>query len=149
MQVLDEIVLVFGEEKITFDSYLRILKTGLGESKLGTIPMSQDEVTIGDVDRSRSHKVRAVFIIGLNDGMFPSVNKSEGFLDDKDREQIKSLGVELAKGTIDRIYEDNFNIYKAFTTAEEKVYLSYSSSDMEGKSLRPSILISRIKRYSK
>ncbi len=146
MQVLDEIVLVFGEEKITFDSYLRILKTGLGESKLGTIPMSQDEVTIGDVDRSRSHKVRAVFIIGLNDGMFPSVNKSEGFLDDKDREQIKSLGVELAKGTIDRIYEDNFNIYKAFTTAEEKVYLSYSSSDMEGKSLRPSILISRIKK---
>ena len=67
MQVLDEIVLVFGEEKITFDSYLRILKTGLGESKLGTIPMSQDEVTIGDVDRSRSHKVRAVFIIGLNE----------------------------------------------------------------------------------
>ena len=44
---------------------MQILKTGLGESKLGTIPMAQDEVTVGDVDRSRSHKIKAVFIIGL------------------------------------------------------------------------------------
>ena len=146
MQVLDEIVLVFGEENITFENYMQILKTGLGESKLGTIPMAQDEVTVGDVDRSRSHKIKVIFIIGLNDGMFPSVNKAEGFLNDDDREKIKQNGVELAKGTIDRIYEDNFNIYKAFTTAEEKIYLSYSSSDMEGKSLRPSVLISRIKK---
>lgn len=146
MQVLDEIVLVFGEENITFENYMQILKTGLGESKLGTIPMAQDEVTVGDVDRSRNHKIKVTFIIGLNDGMFPSVNKAEGFLNDDDREKIKQNGVELAKGTIDRIYEDNFNIYKAFTTAEEKIYLSYSSSDMEGKSLRPSVLISRIKK---
>ena len=146
MQVLDEMVLVFEEEKITFDSYMQILKTGLSESKLGTIPMGQDEVTVGDVDRSRSHKIRAIFIIGLNDGMFPSINKAEGFLNDDDRNVIKANGVELAKGTIERIYEDNFNIYKAFTTAEEKMYLSYSSSDMEGSSLRPSMLISRIKK---
>ena len=125
---------------------MQILKTGLGESKLGTIPMAQDEVTVGDVDRSRSHKIKAVFIIGLNDGMFPSINKAEGFLNDDDREKIKQNGVELAKGTIDRIYEDNFNIYKAFTTAEERIFLSYSSSDMEGKSLRPSVLVSRIKK---
>ena len=108
--------------------------------------MAQDEVTVGDVDRSRSHKIKAVFIIGLNDGMFPSINKAEGFLNDDDREKIKQNGVELAKGTIDRIYEDNFNIYKAFTTAEERIFLSYSSSDMEGKSLRPSVLVSRIKK---
>ena len=146
MQVLDEIVLVFGDENITFESYMQILKTGLGESKLGTIPMAQDEVTVGDVDRSRSHKIKAVFIIGLNDGMFPSINRAEGFLNDDDREKIKQNGVELAKGTIDRIYEDNFNIYKAFTTAEERIFLSYSSSDMEGKSLRPSVLVSRIKK---
>lgn len=146
MQVLDEIVLVFGDENITFETYMQILKTGLGESKLGTIPMAQDEVTVGDVDRSRSHKIKILFIIGLNDGMFPGTTKAEGFLNDADRQKILEKGIELAKGTVDRIYEDNFNIYKAFTTAEEKMYLSYSSSDMEGKSLRQSILVSRIKK---
>lgn len=146
MQVLDEIVLVFGNENITFENYMQILKIGLKQSKLGTIPMAQDQVTVGDVDRSRSHKIRATFIIGLNDGMFPSVNKAEGFLNDEDRKQIKENGVELAKGTLERIYEDNFNIYKAFTTAEEKIFISYSSSNMDGKGLRPSILIIRIKK---
>ena len=33
----------------------------------------KDQVILGDVDRSRSHKVNTVFIIGVNDGSFPSV----------------------------------------------------------------------------
>ena len=38
------------------------------------------------------------------------------------------------------------NIYKAFTTAEEQLYLSYASTDSEGKSLRPSMLIIKLKK---
>ena len=144
--LVDEIVLVLGNKNITFDRYAKILKMGFNQSDLGTIPATADQVIVGDVDRSRSHKVKAVFIIGLNDGSFPSIQKDEGFLDDKDRNILKEQGIELAKGTIEQIYDDNFNIYKAFTTAEEKLYLSYASSDAEGKSLRASILINKIKR---
>ncbi len=146
IDIFDEIVLLLGDKKVNFEKYSEILKTGLKNSGLGKIPMSQDEVTVGDVDRSRSHKVKSVFIIGLNDGIFPSVNKNEGFFSDNDRAILKQKGAELAKGTIEKLYDDNFNIYKAFSTAEEKLYLSYSSSDIEGKSLRPSILVNRIKK---
>lgn len=143
-------MLVLGKEKTTIDQYSKILRVGLKNSELGKIPGTQDQVTFGDIERSRSHKVKDVFIIGLNDGSFPSVNKDEGFLDDADRERLKQDGIELAKGTIERLYEDNFNIYKAFTTAENSLYLSYTSSDKEGKSLRPSMLIHKIKKqYSK
>ena len=146
VDILDEIVSILGDKKVSFDKYADILKIGLGSTGLGRIPGTQDQVVVGDVDRSRSHKVRAVFVIGLNDGMFPSVNKNEGFFNDNDREQMKDSGAELAKGTIEKLYDDNFNIYKAFSTAEEKIYLSYSSSDLEGKSLRLSVLINRIKK---
>ena len=101
---------------------------------------------VGDTDRSRSRKTKVVFIIGLNDGVFPSINKNQGFLDDEDRENLKTENIEIAKGTLENIYDDNFNIYKAFTTAEEKIYLSYASSDNEGKSLRASNLIYRMKK---
>lgn len=146
IELLDQMILVFGEDKMTIDQYNKILKVGLKNSELGKIPGTQDQVTFGDIDRSRSHKVKTVFIIGLNDGSFPSVNKDEGFLDDEDREKLKQDGIELAKGTIERLYEDNFNIYKAFTTAENSIYLSYTSSDKEGKSLRPSMLIHKVKK---
>ena len=145
-QVFDEIVLVLGESKVTFEKYAEILKIGLRNSDLGKIPTSQDEVIIGDIDRSRSHKVKAVFIIGVNDGVFPTINKNEGFFDDSDREKLKKDGIELAKGTTEKLYDDNFNIYKALTTAEEKLYLSYPSSDAEGKAVRPSVLINKVKK---
>ena len=142
VDLLDEIVLLFGEKDVTFEKYLQLLRVGLQESSLGKIPPSQDQVILGDVDRSRSHKVKAIFILGLNDGSFPNVRKEEGFLDDTDREALKEKGMELAKGTIQILYEDNFNIYKALTTAEEKLFLSYSSTDIDAKALRPSILVS-------
>lgn len=146
LELFDEMILVFGQDKATLDQYSKILKVGLKNSELGKIPGTQDQVTFGDIDRSRSHKVKTVFIIGLNDGSFPSVNKEEGFFDDEDREKLKQDGIELAKGTLEKLYEDNFNIYKAFTTAENRVYLSYTSSDKEGKSLRPSLLIHKVKK---
>ncbi len=146
IEVLDEYVLVLGDQKVSFDKYSKILKIGLKNSSLGKIPGTIDQVTMGDVDRSRNHKVRAVFIIGLNDGSFPSVNKDEGFFNDNDRLYLKENGIELAKTTVEKLYDDNLNIYKAFTTAEEKIFLSYASSDSEGKSLRPSTLINKIKR---
>ena len=112
----------------------------------GKIPTTSDQVIMGDVDRSRSHKVKAIFIIGINDGVFPSVHRDEGFLNDNDRQILKQNQLEIARGTLDALYEDNFNIYKALTTAEEKLYLSYSSTNSEGKSLRAAVLISKIKK---
>ena len=146
MDLFDELILIFGQNKTTFEKYIEIFKTGLGNSGLGKIPAAQDQVTVGDVDRTRSHKVKAIFIIGLNDGVFPSIHKDEGFLNDNDRKFLKEKGIELAKGTQEQLYDDNFAIYKAFSTAEEKVYLSYSSANLEGGTLRPSMLIKRIKK---
>lgn len=146
IDLFDEIVLVFGEENTNFDKYINTLKIGLKNTGLGKIPATQDEVIVGDVSRSRSHKVKAVFIIGINDGEFPSIYKDEGFFNDKDREYLKGQGFELANGSIENLYEENFNIYKAFTVAEEKLFLSYASSDNEGRTLRPSILITKVKK---
>ena len=147
MNVFDEMVLIFQDEKITFDRYIEILKIGLKNTGLGKIPATQDQVIIGDIDRSRSHKVKAIFLIGLNDGIFPSINKNEGFFNDVDRQKLKENNIELAKGTMEQIYDDNFNIYKAFTTAENNIFLSYSSLGADGTALRPSIFISKIKKF--
>ena len=149
INILDEIINIFKNEKITVDNFYKIFKIGLKNSDLGKIPSMQDSIVVGDTERSRTHKVKAVFIIGLNDGMFPSINKSQGFFNDLDRENLKNQNLEIAKGSIENLYDDNFNIYKAFTTAEEKLFLSYCQTDSEGKSLRPSNLIFKLKKIFK
>ncbi len=147
--ILDELIEFFDEEKMSYEKYKEILKTGLEYKELGNIPEVLDQVILGDVDRSKTHKVKVVFIMGLNDGVFPTVNRDEGFLNDSDREAMKVLGAEIAKGTIENLYEDQFNIYKAFSIAEEKIFLSYQSTNKEGKSLRGSVLLSKIKKIFK
>ena len=86
IDLLDEMVMLFDDKKVSFDKYAEMLKIGLGNSGLGKIPGTKDQVIFGDVDRSRSHKVKVVFLIGLNDGVFPSISKDEGFFNDVDRE---------------------------------------------------------------
>ncbi len=145
-EVLEEINDIFDDKSITFEHYAQLLKIGISSKELGQIPETQDKVNVGDVNRSRTHKVRAVFIIGVNDGVFPSVMSAEGFFSDKDRENLKQKGFELAKGSKEKLYEENFNIYKAFSTAEEKLFISYAASDVEGNGLRKSLIISKLKR---
>ena len=41
------------KEKITFEEYREILKSGLEISSFGEIPQVIDQVTIGDIERSR------------------------------------------------------------------------------------------------
>ena len=149
INVLDEMVLLFGNKKISFEKYKEILKVGLAESSVGKIPAVQDQVIMSDVDRSRTHKLRAVFVIGINDGVFPSVNKDEGFINDNDRELLKKFEIELAKTTEENMYEEQFKLYKTFTIAEEKLFLSYVSSDKSGKSCMPSNIIKKVKNIFK
>ena len=146
MSVLDEMVLDFKDTKVSFEKYVSLLKVGLQNRELGSIPETIDQVILGDVDRSRTHKVRACFIIGINDGVFPSISKNEGFFNDNDRDVLKKLGTELAKGTNEMLYDEEFNIYKAFTIAEENLYLSYTSQNLDGAALRASSIITKIKK---
>ena len=146
VSILEDLCLVFKDEKITFEKYKDLLEVGLNSSELGKIPATQDQVVLGDTERTRSNQLKVVFVIGINDGNFPKANRVEGYLNDKDRSVLTNAGIELAKDSIDSLYEEQFNIYRTLTTPEEMLFFSYSSSDKEGKSIRPSILIKKIKR---
>jgi len=147
--VFDEIVMIFKEEKTTFDKYIEILKMGLKNIDIGTIPASIDNVIVGDIERSKSHKIKVAFVLGLNEGILPSVTKDEGFLNDNDREILKQKGIELAGGTLEQIYAEQFYIYKIFTVAEEKLFLTYTSTNKDGQALRASTLIYMMKKLFK
>ncbi len=145
--ILEEIYNIFENDKMSFEKYKEILQVGLNSSDLGKIPMSQDQVILADTERSRSSNLKVVFIVGLNDGIFPSNTNAEGFLNDKDRELLKENGIEIAKTSLELLYEEQFEFYRTLSLPENKLYISYASSDKDGKSLRPSILIKKLKRY--
>ncbi len=146
MSILDEMVDAIGEEKCSFDKFKSILKMGVSNHEIAIIPPTKDRVTIGDIERTRNNNIKILFIIGVNDGSFPRAFQNEGFINDKERGILLDNGIEIAKDTKLLLVEENFNIYKALCVPSEKLYISYPVSDLEGKSLRPSFIITQIKK---
>jgi ATP-dependent helicase/nuclease subunit B len=146
MKVLDQLVEVMGEEKVTVDKFVKIMSVGFEKYEMGLIPASLDEVVIGDISRIRSHGVKSLFVIGVNDGVFPAVSKDEGILSDRDRIVLREMGVELAPDTKLKAFEEQFLVYTTLTTPSNYLRISYPMADFEGKALRPSIIVSRIKK---
>lgn len=149
MGILDQAVELLGDEITDIKTFAKILTSGFEEHEVGVIPMSLDQVNVGDIARIKGREVKALYIVGANDGVLPSANKNEGILSDEDRVQLKELGMEIASDTRSRIFEEQFMVYTALTIASEYLMITYPMADFEGKSLRPSIIIPRLKKIFK
>lgn len=145
MNLLDELVQSLGNESMSFEVFKNILIEGISMHQIGILPTSNDQVMIGDISRTRNSNVKILFVIGVNDGVFPMPFSSEGFINDQERDLLLDNGVELAKNTKLLLLEENFNIYKALTVPSEELYISYPIADDGGAALRPSSVISQIK----
>lgn len=146
MEVFNQTVEVMGEESIGIERFSNILKIGLGEYKLGLIPASLDQVLVGSVERSKSHEIKALYILGANDGVFPSSAAEEGILSDQDRAMLDKAGIELASDTRTQAFDEQYLVYRALTTSGKCLRVSWPIADHEGRSMRPSTVIPRLRK---
>lgn len=146
LELLDQVVEVSGEDYIKLETFQELLSIGFAEYKIGLIPPALDQVLVGSVERSKSHELKAMYVVGANDGIFPVPFKQEGILSDRDREAVGASGVVLAPDTRGRTFEQQYLVYSTLTSPSQFLRLSYCASDSEGRALRPSMIISRLKR---
>lgn len=146
MEVLSQLVEILGDNKVDLREYRKVLEAGFSQYKVGIIPPTIDQVLVGNLDRSRSHNIKALFVVGVNDGILPSGQDDNGLLLDEEKLLIKEKGIELSSDSETRSKEEEFSIYTSLSKPSEYLWLSHALSDSEGKALRPSILIDRIKK---
>jgi ATP-dependent helicase/nuclease subunit B len=146
MEILDQIVEVMRDEAFNTDKLIDIISAGFEEYKIGLIPPALEQVVVGSIERTKSHNVKALFVIGANEGVFPSTIKDDGMLTDSDRINLAEQGIELAKDTNSRAFEQQFMVYTTLTTPSDYLRISYSIADIDGGSQRPSMVISRLHR---
>ena len=135
---------MFGDQQITLEEAANILDEGYDTLQFSKIPPSVDEVTVATVEFSRFDNMKVVFVIGVNDGVYPMRIDYEGLINDIDRSYFSAIDVELLPSTKHRLMEENFYIYRAFSSPTQRLYVTYSSSDEESKALLPSIYIHKL-----
>jgi len=146
LDILDQLVEILGDQTVTLKAYIRMLEAGLSSIELAIIPTTIDQVLVGTIQRSKSHDIKALFVIGVNDGVLPSKKEEDRILSDEERALLKSKGIELGFDRESNTYLEKYNIYSVFSKPTDYFWMSYALADQEGRALRPSILLDRFKK---
>ena len=146
MELLDKIVEVLGDEKMTLAEYQEILEAGFAEASVGIIPPTADQVLIGDNERSRLKDIRVLFFVGVNDGLIPRHDAGGGILSEYDREELERADAKLSPTARETMYQQKFHLYRNLTKPSERLYLSFAKAGASGEAQNPSYLINEIRK---
>jgi ATP-dependent helicase/nuclease subunit B len=125
--ILDRLAELMGDDEISVFDYSRLIETGVQNATLGLIPATCDSVTIAQFNRSRLPNVKALFMLGVNEGIVPPYHNDTNLLSDSDRAVLTEVGCELGGDSLRLINRDRYNIYSYITKPSDKLYLSYNS----------------------
>lgn len=138
---LDKLVSLLGDETISMRDYRELIEAGFLEARVAVIPPGNDQVLIGDMERSRLSGVRVLFFAGVNDGLIPKSPSGGGVLTEADRSFLKGCGIELKPSVREQLFIDRFYLYLTLTKPSEKLILSYAVRSASGDPLREAGLI--------
>ncbi len=147
IDLLDQLVELMGEESLSLQMFSKLIETGCDSMRFALVPPAIDQVLVGSLDRSRFSNVKCAFVLGANDGILPARPMEEGLISESEREQLLDRGIALAPGSKQQLALEHFNIYVGLNSASDRLWVSYALADEEGKSLTPSIIVSRLKQW--
>ncbi|WP_054695636.1 helicase-exonuclease AddAB subunit AddB [Syntrophomonas palmitatica] len=145
VESLQQISEILGEQEAALKEYRQVLEAGFISVELGIIPTTVDQVLVGSIQRSKSHDIKALFVLGLNDGVLPKKGREEKLLSDEEKMRLESLGLQIGLNHELRSLQEDYLIYNVFSKPCHELFLSYALADSEGRALRPSLLAERIK----
>ncbi len=146
LEIFDKSVELLGDEKVTVSELGDLLETGFAEVKVGLIPPGVDQVLVGDVERTRLKEIKALFFLGVNEGIVPKSSSAGGILSDMEREMLAQNQIALAPTARETVYTQQFYFYLNLTKPKNKLYLSYHKVNEEGKPALASGLLRQVQK---
>lgn len=144
ISLFEQLNTLMGNQMLSLDALYEVLEAGFDVMEVGLLPLSENQVLIGTVDRSRSHPIKHLFFLGFNDGVVPEIGKDQQLFLEAEKTALKEKGITLVSNAEMFASKERFNLYFALTRPSDQTFISYSRSDSEGAVLRPSYLASKL-----
>ena len=144
VSILDKMVSVIGEYKISAKRFSELLHINFANTDISFIPRGIDQVDIACADRSVVDNKKAVFVIGANDGEFPNTPVESGVFSDDERNLLSTYGLTMSDSVEQLIPTEKFLAYKAMCSASHKLFVSYYTYSLNGEKRSPSELVTQL-----
>lgn len=148
-ETLDRIVSIKGDEIISYEKYYNIFKLVLAETHVKQIPSIDDAVHIITTKTLNIDGIKSLYIVSMDDLLYPMLSSYKGLITDEEKLVLRANNIKLSDTEIEKLADDDFNMYSIFMIPSRSLHLSYHISSLEGDSKRASIYINKIKRWLK
>nr|WP_295947446.1 PD-(D/E)XK nuclease family protein [uncultured Agathobaculum sp.] len=144
VSAMEQFAWVCGDMPLTAERFAQLFRLVLGEYDVGTIPVSLDRVTCGNIERACLENAKYVILLGVNDGQIPKAPSSTSLLSDMDRDKLDALGVELKASGVERLLMEQETLYRALACPTDELLLSWHLTDASGGESRPSYFVGTV-----
>ena len=147
LALLDQIAGLDGvSDRVTLIDFSQTFEHWLERSSLDPSASDVDGVTVLNATAARGLSFRALFILGLNEGVFPRTIREDAFLRDRDRDVIeRDLGYKV-NPKLAGFDEEKLVFTLLVSAARERLYVSFQRADESGRALSPSWYLGELKR---
>ncbi|MGV7227475.1 MAG: PD-(D/E)XK nuclease family protein [Nitrospirales bacterium] len=127
--------------QVTWEQWMVVFRAALERADLPRQGQAQMGVQVLDVMAARGRPFRTLFVLGMNDHVFPRVVREDAFLRDRDRKVLaESLGYKIDE-KLNGFDEEALLFALLHHSAQDHLYLLYQRADQNGRPLIPSSLL--------
>ena len=145
VSAMEQFAWVCGGTPLTAERFAQLFRLVLGEYDVGTIPVSLDRVTCGNIERACLENAKYVVLLGVNDGLIPKTPSPTSLLSDMDRDKLDGLGVELKAYGAERLLMEQETLYRALACPTDELLLIWHLTDASGGETRPSYFVGTVR----
>ena len=124
---LEQCALLLEDTGLELDEFSRLFSLVLSQYDVGAIPVSLDAVTVGDAPRMAHKEVKALFLLGADSNAIPDCAPSPGMFDNRDRDVLSAMDLELAPKQEDRLRREMTIAYETCARPSDRLYVSYAA----------------------
>ena len=140
---LEQCESMLGSAPMDTETFGKLICIVLSQYDVGTIPLTLDKVTAGDMDRMRSRSIKHLIVINCDSANLPSIGAAGGIFTDDDREILSGSGLRVADTAAERLTREFSLIYNTLTLPSESLYMSYTAASGEDGAAQPAFVMTR------
>lgn len=133
MEGFDELAVTLGSNAVKVSRLSELFEITMASKSLGKLPDGFDEVSILSAERALTRNAKVVFLVGMNSGVFPLVQSSGGVFCQRERVKMALSGMEEIDSLKELTVKERLLCYNALSCCTQKLFLTYSLSDKDGK----------------
>ncbi len=142
--IFDQMSEIMGGQKFRASAFRDLFKAGISQVEIGILPPTKDGLMLGTMQRTRTGEVKALVVVGANEGILPNEKPAQGLFGSDEKNLLSERGIEICKVDDVRFLEERMGIYRNLSKPRERLWISYSMSDAEGGPSRPSGVFTKL-----